>query len=435
MKKTAQKIAFLIFSVVVVSVLTILVANAEKQLLLRKVGLDDANMKYDKDTYHVAFYDSDGGKQGGQLLWQADVPAGYTLILEGTPSDESKTFVYEGSIPTRKGYVFDRWISDTGSYTISSDTNFVARYKSDDIYMISVRYKYSNGNIAHDTFVQTAQYDDTYTINSPTIDGYTADLEVVEGTITDEHLEELGKLDNVEINCIEDTKGNKVYQIYIIVTYSPSKSSYTVNHYKQTTDGTHYDLAETIIYDENVWIGDKVATSSNDYEGFSVNLDKSIFEGIVQADGKTSLDVYYDREIYNVYYYPKGGTYYEPQQILYGAEITNIPSPTRDGYIFAGWTWKKSLDGDAIDRPDIMSNYNLYAVANWDSIEVNYGIAYFVENADDNEYTNIGEITSTAISDSIIDINNIEDVIVRTVSELLWVKKSIIIIPGIEMQL
>ena len=412
MERQYRKIAFFVFGIMLLLALIGLAAiSAGKTFIEKKDVADEQIVHYESDTYHVTFYDSDGGDSYGTILWQADVPAGYTLITEGTPSDENKTFIYEGEIPTRTGYIFDKWISDTGSYTISSDTNFIANYKADDVYMINVLYKYSNGNIAADTYVITAKYNESYKIDIPVLDGYTADVNVIEGTITEEFLEELNNQENVEIEWIDSEYGTRICKINYTVTYNPAPSSYTVNYYKQNTSGDGCDLDESITYDQDVYIGDIVTAEGREYEGFHVNTETSIFETSVKADGKTELNIYADRDVYYIYYQPSGGTYYEPQPVLYGATIEVVEDPVRDGYRFESWTWYENLEGDPINKPSIMGTYNLYAVANWIPVQSHYSIAYYVQNADDDQYTTIGETQVDAMTESTINVSNLENII------------------------
>ena len=396
------------FIILCFSIITLFVFTQQEQSLIRQFISDELRNAYDSDTYHVVFYDSDKGETEREVLWQADVPAGYTLILDGTASDENKTFVYEGEIPTRTGYVFDSWISDTGSYTISEDTNFTAHFVTDEIYMISVKYQYANGNIARDTYVGTAKFNESYSIETPNIEGYTRSLEKVEGTITEENLEELNNKDYASVQWIETSDGSRICRITVTVTYNPAPSKYTVNHYKQKTDGQGYDLYETTTYDENIFIGDVVTTEAYSFEGFTVNQFTSVFETSVAANGETSLNIYYDRDIYYIYYNSAGGTYYEPEQVLYEATIKNIEDPERAGYEFAGWKWSTSLNGEEITKPTTMSTNNLYAVATWTTTTTGYSITYYTENPDDEEYSFVGEAHATAITETIL---NIEDVV------------------------
>ncbi|MBR4646216.1 MAG: InlB B-repeat-containing protein, partial [Bacteroidales bacterium] len=102
-----------------------------------------------------------------------------------------------------------------------------------------------------------------------------------------------------------------------------------------------------------------------------------------------------------VYYVSNGGTYVEPDfyQI---EETTQIPdNPTRVGYTFVGWdngadAWYRT-DG-SVDQFGSTLTESITLDAVWTPNEVAYTVVYWVENADDEDYSVNNIRTATALA-------------------------------------
>ena len=99
--------------------------------------------------------------------------------------------------PVREGYEFLGWtmgegttggsatfdrnvVIETGS---TGDLSFVANWKKSD-FKLTINYVYENGTAAADSYVNPkVTYNTPYSVNSPVIPGYTADQEIVSGTM------------------------------------------------------------------------------------------------------------------------------------------------------------------------------------------------------------------------------------------------------------
>jgi uncharacterized repeat protein (TIGR02543 family) len=103
-----------------------------------------------------------------------------------------------------------------------------------------------------------------------------------------------------------------------------------------------------------------------------------------------------------VYYVSNGGTYVEPDfyQI---EETTQTPdNPTRVGYTFVGWdngadAWYRT-DG-SVDQFGNTLTESITLDAVWTPNEVAYTVVYWVENADDEDYSVNNIRTATALAD------------------------------------
>lgn len=114
---------------------------------------------------------------------------------------------------------------------------------------------------------------------------------------------------------------------------------YHVEHYQQDTEGDGYTLAET---DELTGkAGDPANAEQKEYEGFTLNAEKSELTGTIAADGSTRLKLYYDRELFTVTW--KIGSEETKETYRYEAVPSFKGSTDRaDGehgsnFVFLGW--------------------------------------------------------------------------------------------------
>ena len=83
-----------------------------------------------------------------------------------------------------------------------------------------------------------------------------------------------------------------------IVPPESGDATYRVEHYQQDVAGSGYTLADT---DELTGkAGDPIEAQQKEYDGFTLNTEKSDLTGTIAADGKTVLKLYYDRDLYTV---------------------------------------------------------------------------------------------------------------------------------------
>lgn len=111
----------------------------------------------------------------------------------------------------------------------------------------------------------------------------------------------------------------------------------------------------------------------------------------IAADGSTVVEVYYDRLYYLMNFDLDGGYGVEPIYARYGAPISDVGTPTKAGYSFAGW----SLEGsEVVPLPSTMPAENRTYRAVWipdDTAKVT--VVFWGENADDEEYSYIKSST------------------------------------------
>ena len=116
------------------------------------------------------------------------------------------------------------------------------------------------------------------------------------------------------------------------------------------------------------------------------------------SNPKQELKVYYTRRDFTLSYNVGGGEYIDAVTAPYGTQITLPTTATRAGYTFAGW-YKDSDCTQAASSPFVLEeNTTLYA--KWNAAQVNYKIVYMIENANDDGYSFLKDVTRQAATDT-----------------------------------
>lgn len=318
---------------------------------------------------------------------------------------------------------FESIDEQTGSSTLTD--------RNQNMYVITLRYMFENGTLAQSrdvySFVDTGEvdqngdpvqidftfdYDATNTSADgyiPVIDGYTPNKTVITDTIDSTYITRMKSSNDVIV--VEPAENDfQIYKIYYTITYSPASSWYNVEHYLENVSKTGYTLYQQYQLTDNVHIGDAVVAQVQDIEGFTFNSSLSTISANVEKNGGTTLSVYYDRNVYNIYFDSTGGTYYNPTQQNYGDTIDySSYVPERAGYTFGGWQCYDRDTGSTITTPSTMPSHDIYLRALWTPTTSSFTITYFVENADDENYSNVGTyvVNNIATESVISNLSNI----------------------------
>lgn len=157
--------------------------------------------------------------------------------------------------------------------------------------------------------------------------------------------------------------------------------------------------------------------SVGDLSGFELTkIDSNPIANPAVTGQENIIKIHYSRKKFRIDFQPLGGTYFAPKQFFYGETIQGYDTvPTRDGYQFdstkagttSGWTilpFAESFNPDSAVstkyywNSSTMPGENLKAWPNWKAKEVNYNIVYWLQNANDNEYSYLGAETKKAMA-------------------------------------
>lgn len=346
--------------------------------------------------------------------------------------------------PARVGYEFYDWASlnttsADGLHTVQGNTTFLARYARSCQYLISFYYQYNDEtrSVAAPTTSAVGGLGDQISMVLPqleTLNGLTPQIRCLyedeTGTGVDEAKAAAAQLNamlqngsfstTLDESFLElcrtawfvewDTQTNNyktdengVVRINIPVVYEfDGTTSFEVHYYLQGADDPRsYEPVEedfeTVQLSGSTHVSLEELGLVKEYKGFSLNAVSRKYAGsyTVNPNGSTVIDLHYDREVYYVTYALHGGNLQEPVAFRYGQTLASsqaaandlLATPVRAGYTFTGWTYRNS-DGDMLDElPATMPAYDLVLEANWTPATTTITITYWMENANDEDYT------------------------------------------------
>lgn len=240
---------------------------------------------------------------------------------------------------------------------------------ADEMYTVVINYVFEDNSKAAPEWVGTIYKGSAFKkdVKSPEVVGHTPDKPVVSFDIA-----------AADRNVTET------------VVYKPAVVNYTVKHYQQNVDNDNYVLVET---ETKTGLTNSLISANlkKKYDGFTAlnyNTDVKI-----AADGSTIVEIKYDRNYYMLSLNLDGGYGVEPIYARYGAAIT-LGEPTKAGYTFTGWD--KSV-------PTTMPANDVTLTAQWKVDDrADYLVQYWLENANDNDYSYDSSVTKTAVSGTVI---------------------------------
>jgi len=131
---------------------------------------------------------------------------------------------------------------------------------------------------------------------------------------------------------------------------------YTVNHYVENLENSHYTLkeTETLTATENT----SVTPDTKKYTGFETPANQI---ATVLPDGSLVVDYYYTRNSYTITFVTNGGDAILTQTLKYEAEIPTLPDAVRGSDKFGGWFTTSNLTTAFAQKKMGSANIKLYA--------------------------------------------------------------------------
>ena len=202
--------------------------------------------------------------------------------------------------------------------------------------------------------------------------------------------------------------------IHLNILDSYSAPTYVVNVYYKAIDVPYavryyFQNIHDDTYSENVGLyrvaaaktgtiisDDKLKLPAGEAEGFTKLYH---YPEAVAADGSTVFQCYYDRNYYMLKFDMDGGYGTEPVYARYGTAFI-VTAPTRHGYEFFGWddVTGGTGDGNPDTLPTTIPAENRTYKALWRTVDTTYTTVYWLQNADDNQYSFIGSVKGSAQS-------------------------------------
>ncbi len=198
--------------------------------------------------------------------------------------------------------------------------------------------------------------------------------------------------------------------VVLYAAWTPAEGTvYKVNYYKQNLADDEYTLADS--KDMTGTTDELTKAEAADIEGFTL---RAFEQASIKPDGSTVIDIYYDRNSYNISWDVNGGNAltgtYTDGSVKFDSKFTKPADPARVGYTFGGWyvdkTYEKQLPAyDTVPAEDLM----IYAkwIANTDT---KYTVEYYTQNLENDEYTRYRTANMTGTSDepANVELDDIE---------------------------
>lgn len=155
-------------------------------------------------------------------------------------------------------------------------------------------------------------------------------------------------------------------------------TEYTVKHYLQNADNDEYRLqaTETLSGTTGAETAAAAKNKAGDYAHFTA---KAFEQGVIAADGKTVVEIYYDRDTFTVTFDANGGTVdgeeTSERTLRFGSTLGGI-TPRRLGFAFGGWY----TDADAATKVTAVPAESVTLYAMWTASQINYTVRHYQQD-------------------------------------------------------
>ena len=340
---------------------------------------------------------------GKQLKWQicADKSSALWVNISGqTKNFLTLSYAMVGSLLDRSGTTYVRCVADgkistevkvTLSYSVREpavSANEPVRkapvlkgVNPGDLrsYTITINYIYENGLDAMDPYIASIGEGESFeaTVTNPPVVGY-------EPYIDDE------KADVCKISIDKVTK-----DVVYTVVYKPTLVKFRIiRKIQDVQNDTYTELDEEEIYKTGLTGRSVGAGLAEPIDGFTALLYDT--ETKIAADGSTEIEILYDRNYYLVLFELDGGYGVEPIYARFGTTF-NVNKPIKPGHEFKKWKLTKCGELPANSGQENMYNLNKGGVtlpsmnltykAEWTEADATYSVVYWLENANDDDYS------------------------------------------------
>ncbi|MFA7422174.1 MAG: endonuclease [Acholeplasmataceae bacterium] len=140
----------------------------------------------------------------------------------------------------------------------------------------------------------------------------------------------------VDVTFTVDNYGSKFSQVLSFTVIGKNQvieTTYTINYYLQNLENDEYTLSDSkVILSE---VGDNIVINPVNQTGYTLNTNVSILTGKVIENGDLTLDIYYDRNVYQVELLD-GSTVIDTLSVKHG-DVIALDNPEKDDFDFVEW--------------------------------------------------------------------------------------------------
>jgi len=168
-------------------------------------------------------------------------------------------------------------------------------------------------------------------------------------------------------------------------------ADYTIEFYEQRiTDNTYQRLSNEVLSGTP----GQMVVFNRAKEGFVINTELSILQGVVTTETPLILKVYYDRVLFDVLF-KHDGELIDTIQVKFGADIETIDAPYVEMQTFIGWFFDEAFTMPLSTPFQTTEHITLYAKYEL-ATEGSYVVNVYHENLNDDLYTLISSQTLQA---------------------------------------
>ena len=257
--------------------------------------------------------------------------------------------------PSRLGYTFKGWKTSSGSYFANSgtwnldqDISLTAEW---EIVYYSITYELNGGSSSGIVLKSSYTVEDSFTIPSPTRNGYTFKGWSLFSSLSDAE---------IDYSVSKGTTGNlKFYAKW-------QANSYTVTYDVNGGDALE-ENTQTVTYGENTTLANP-SREGFDFAGW-YNGSSKVSDGDWNIANDVTLTAKWEAIEYAIKYNLNGGTNSSNNPLKYTAESETIvlEDATREGYTFKGWTTDEIVEPTVGLTVPHGSTGEKQFTANWDA--------------------------------------------------------------------
>ena len=391
-------------------------------------------------------------------------PSGYWYSFELSLDDGvSQAFFAYGGTPSFQtaSDTFSHWKMTQGGegcQVTQDGTVFRALFVSQAAYVVNIHYRQADGTTVTDSVTKVIPQADV-TSGSMTVDfniPASAHYAVQQDGIHAYHMDgsEISSTDGFTVSVGQDNSsahatfelgkvfpgddGAQIKYLSIVVLYTSIQVNYQVEYYQQNAARSGYVKQETVHSTVQVSYGQHITIDAKSYDGFMVAAQSrlALVDGVYlleQDEGNSAIvwngttntftiKIYYDRASYFIYPFANSNeTAADPVRVVYGNTTPTLDNitPTKTGYSFKGWTvYRLNAVGELEPEQNFtlgssaMPAYDLYAVAEWEPVDVSFRVVLWLEQADSPSFSNVyeKEVTLTGVkSEDKLTVNTAGD--------------------------
>ena len=338
-----------------------------------ETGLLIIRIFYDRNSYNISY------------SYSGTVPDGAPTLPDSVSALYGSTL--ELPIIELAGYDFS-W-NQNSPITVSDNMNIIGTFtpKNDAFYRVRYYLKGTNTEIKNMDENSSAEYNKEYSIDAPTITGFT--------------------LDDTSPKTV--TAGYAGSNNEISFSYTANLVDYTVNRCLENLNGNNCTSQSETLQGYSL---DPISYQQSDIEGFTFDHVENNSNGTINPDGSTIVTVYYSRNSHNIITCitkDDDNTYNNCQSTsyMYGEAIVPLTNPSENYYNFSGWVIETpDLDSLPNTMPDHDSNVSgilerkkedLTIIADWGNNVIGKTATFTVVDSDNNNLEVITNNTGRAI--------------------------------------